>query len=129
MLLNQRLHRPLCRRFTLLFPKPLLVFYQTQFDGGRFLERHSASAAVMEVSVTDKWAPSAPPPAPTSSAHPGGGKAAEIKPGVVPWVQQQDERLHQTAVNQFVLKVTDEAGDANIFHFLCLLQGSLVIFG
>lgn len=59
------------------------------------------------------------PPAPTSSAHLGGDKAAEIKPGVVLSVQQQqDERLHQTAVNQFVLKVTDEAGDANIFHFL-----------
>lgn len=100
------------------------MFYQTRFDGGQFLERHSVPAAVMEVSVADKWAPSAPP-APTSSAHLGGGKTAEIKPGVVPSVQQQDERLHQTAVNPFVLKVTDEAGDANIFHFLCLLQRSL----
>lgn len=47
------------------------------------------------------------------------------RPGVVPSVQQQDKRLHQTAVNQFALKVTDEAGDANFFHFFCLLQHSL----
>lgn len=124
MLLKQQLHCLLCRHFASLFTKPLLMFYHTRFDGGRFLERHSVPTAVMEVSVTDKWAPSTPL-APTSSTHLGGGKVAEIKPRVVSSVQQQDERLHQTAVNKFGLKVTDKAGDANIFHFLCLLQHSL----
>lgn len=103
MFLKQEIHR---LPFTSLFPKPLFTFYQTQFDGRRFPERHSVPAAVMGVSVTDKC----PPPA---------------RPGVVPSMQQQDKRLHQTAVNQFALKVTDEAGDANIFHFLCLLRCSL----
>lgn len=88
------------------------MFYQTWFDGGRFPERHSVPAAVMEVSVTDKCPPQLRhPPLTWEEAKPQ-------KPGVVPSVQQQDERLHQTVVNQFALKVTDEARDANVFHFL-----------
>lgn len=72
----------------------------------------------MEVSVTDGQRHLQHPPLTWEETKPQ-------RPGVVPSVQQQDERLHQTAVNQFVLKVTDEAGDAYIFHFLCSLQRAL----